>query len=73
MFGAYSASVLIPELPSSSRRVSSQMPSLSRYGAYCTRIDLMCYPFGASSGSVSEGITASRKGCREGAPYFASS
>jgi len=42
------------------RLAAAHSPPRSRYGAYCTRIDMTCLPAGASVGSDSEGIAASR-------------
>src|SRR5262249_10602389 len=54
-------------------RCSSQFPSASLYGAYCTKHETTCFPGGATDGSVKLGITMSTYGRREYCPYFASS
>src|ERR1700735_915437 len=70
MFGAYSAIVSITVLPNASR-CSSQFPLLNLYGAYCTKQERMCFPGGATDGSVSVGIPMSMYGRRENSPYLA--
>src|SRR5882724_506303 len=68
----YSLNVSIT-LSANASRWSSQVPSASLYGAYCTKHDITCFPGGATDGSVKVGITMSMYGRRENFPYFASS
>jgi hypothetical protein len=54
-------------------RSLSQVPSASRYGAYCTNSETICLPGGASAGSYAVGMPTSIIGSAEVRPYFASS
>src|SRR6266576_5158743 len=70
--GAKLSTVFTTVSPNASRFASVQ-PPLSLYGAYCTKIDMTCFPGGAMPGSIIEGNTMSIYGRRENSPYFASS
>src|SRR5579862_5153516 len=73
IFGAYSAMVLTTLSPNFSFSVSQSRPGRSLYGAYCTKHERMCFPGGATEGSVKVGMTMSMYGLREKLPYLASS
>ncbi len=70
--GAYCDRVSMTASPKASR-FCSQVPSLSLYGAYWTKMDITCFPGGASEGSINVGIMTSMYGLLEKSPYFASS
>jgi hypothetical protein len=72
VLGAYSSSRSKQRSANASRR-SSQDPSRSSYGAYCTNIDIRWRPGGATVSSTAEGIVRSSTGSAEGRPYLASS
>ena len=67
--GAYPSSVFSTRSPRPSRS-ASHVDSRSRYGAYCTSTLITWRPSGASEGSTSVGIVASRYGESETRPYF---
>src|ERR1700739_480488 len=73
MLGMCSLMVSMTLSPKASRFASSQVPSASLYGAYCTKHDSTCLPGGATDGSVKLGITMSMYGRLEKCPYLASS
>lgn len=60
-------------VPASSGLWSSQDPSPNRYGAYCTKQVMVCFPGGATEGSRTLWNRVSLNGWEENRPYFASS